>query len=417
MKAFSVLLVVFSLTAAALPQTDLPETLAKNRSIVRVVDGSLQGEGAEILLREGRNSQFFLIGESHGIAELPLLASALFEALNPHGYEYFAIETGPITASRIEEMAREPGGMAGFNFEFPLSLPFFNFQEEAAFVESVLKRSKNRKNALWGLDQEFAASAAIHLPRLLELAEDTRSRSIVRPFAEKASTEIDRIIASGNPSEAFLGSATDEDLEKLESAFKGTANSEAKEILEELRASRDIYRMFFTGKGYESNLERSRLMKGHFTSYYERAGGNARKPKVLFKFGSNHMTRARNYTNVFDIGSLASAIADGNGSSSFHLYVVATSGSQNRYIPFHKNEADKQKKIVPETSFADLDPFLGIADKENWTLVDLRPLRPLIHGGKLKDLPRGFADLVWGFDAVLLMPNVKASTLFDTRLD
>ncbi|HEV7646061.1 MAG TPA: hypothetical protein VGO50_19145 [Pyrinomonadaceae bacterium] len=90
-------------------------------------------------------------------------------------------------------------------------------------------------------------------------------------------------------------------------------------------------------------------------------------------------------------------------------------GTQNSYVPFLGNVADKEKKVeIRENSgLFDGRAFLQLKNGKDWAVIDLRPLRPLVHAGEIKDLPRGFADLVWGFDAVLIIPETKAATLFE----
>jgi hypothetical protein len=184
----------------------------------------------------------------------------------------------------------------------------------------------------------------------------------------------------------------------------------------ELRESREIYKKNFEGAGYDSNLQRSILMKRHFMAYYNRAAAQrGTQPKVLFKFGANHVKRGRNFTNVYDMGNLVSELAAANGSASFHLFVLPLGGTQNSYVPFLANAADKEKKVeIRENSGAfDGRAFLQTKNGKDWAVIDLRPLRPLVSAGNIKDLPRGFADLVWGFDAILIIPETKAATLFE----
>ena len=172
--ALSAFLVVTVLASSLVAQDPLIEALAKQKHIVKLEDGKLTGKGAELLLKEAKSSQFFLIGESHGIAEMPILTTALFKQLNPHGYDYFAIETGPITARRIESFARKPSGFTYFNKKYPFALPFFNLKEEAKMIEDVLNMTNGAKSTLWGLDQEFAASPHFHIVRLNELAPECK---------------------------------------------------------------------------------------------------------------------------------------------------------------------------------------------------------------------------------------------------
>ena len=156
------------------------------------------------------------------------------------------------------------------------------------------------------------------------------------------------------------------------------------------------------------------LMKKHFMDYYNRVSHKKKLPKVLFKFGANHMTRGINYTKVYDIGNFVSELANANGSKSFNLLVIPTSGTQNRWVPFIPDESLKRKAIKgTDSSFGDISALVALSDGGKWKLVDLAPLRNPIHYRKVKNLPKGFLNLVYGFDAVLLLPNATASTNFE----
>lgn len=409
--------VVVQLSAQTNPNADLIEQLKKNSRAIKLENNQLVGDGANFLLDEAKSSQFFLIGEDHGISDLPIFTQTLFKSINPFGYQTFATETGPLTANYLQKMAlqlQSQKTFTDFNAQYPWGMPFYNWKEETQMAEFIVKNSNNKNQVLWGLDQEFILSSAFHFKRLTEIAPK-EAQEIANEYYEKTKNEFAQIVKNKNPGLAFLTSAKAEDFDKLEAAFKNS-NEEAKTILRELRESWEIYQKNSTGRGYESNLQRSAFMKRHFTDYYNKALAKHKSPpKILFKFGANHTKRGKNYTDVHDIGNFVAELAAGNNSKSFHLFVQAVSGTQNSYLPFLENIADKQKKIElkEDAWIMDARVFLEIADSKNWTVIDLRPLRPLISGRKLKELPRGLADLIWGYDAVLIMPNVKAATVFE----
>ena len=395
-------------------QDRLSEILSKKQYAIKIENGQLSGPASDFLAREAVNAQFFLIGEPHGSADVPLFASALFMLLQPKGYTHIALETGPITARRMESLAGKSDGFSTFNFQNPFGLPFYNWKEEAAFLESAYAANGKKGDVFWGLDQEFMASSSFHLQRLYELAPGKTAKSIVKEYLDKATSEFGRVVAAKNPGLMFLASAKSEEFDRLSAAFKRPKNEEAFAILSELRESSEIYQKIFTGRGYESNQQRAKLMKKHFTAYYMAAAQRETRPKVMFKFGANHIKRGRNFTNVFDIGNYVSELADSNDTGSFHLLIMATGGTQNTYVPFGSPESDKAKKVDPVkgNSFGDISPLLKLSEAKGMCIVDLRPLRPLISSGQLVDLPNGFAELAWGYDAVLLIPNVRASTFF-----
>jgi hypothetical protein len=380
--------------------------------------GSIQGPGVDFLVQQGKESQFFLIGEDHGIAELPLVTGALFQRLWEFGYEHLAVETGPLTAAILEGSARKSKpeeAFAALNKAHPFSLPFFNWKQEAELLEKVVP-SCPRPPALWGVDQEFILSPVLHFERLVELAPDRYTKTLAEEYQHQAATDYDRLVKTKDPTNIYLAKATDEDLERLEAAFRTKAGAaEAARISLELRQSARIYREFNSSEGYASNLHRSELMKAHFTRYYEHAAQDGRKPKVVLKFGATHVRKGRSYSNVYDLGNMVAELAAMSGSQSFHVFVIAVSGTQNHYLPFVGDEKQKTAPIdlAGTYSFLDVAPFEELAKNEGNVVVDLRPLRPGLSGGSVKVPGKGLADLIWGYDAVLILKDVHAATLFE----
>jgi hypothetical protein len=353
----------------------------------------------------------------HGIAENPLFAAAVLQELNRFGYKYFASEIGQLSVDRLQMEAGKKSFnvvLAEFNRRYPFSLPFYTWQEEGVLLEAALKLPHSKVPTVWGLDQEFFFSPIFHFERLRELAPNPKAKQIVEEYYQKTQVELAKSIESKNPSGAFIVTAKAADFDKLEAAFSAK-DTEARRILRDLQESAEIYQKNFRGEQYANNLQRSRLLKRRFMEYYNAALKAQKSPKVFFKFGAGHVMRGRNYVNVFDIGNLASEVAEANGLSSFHILILALGGQQNKFLPFVGNEADKRKELDASKvySYFDVLPFRDIADSTaTWQIVDLRPLRTHLGTKKLGNLPNGLTDLITGFDAVLLIKEGTPATLF-----
>jgi hypothetical protein len=397
----------------------LADELARHRYGLTLENVELGGDGATFLLDEARASEFVLIGEDHGFAEMPRFTAALFRALEPSGYHHLVVEAGPITGRYITRMATDKDpqrAFADFNRTYPFALPFYSWREEADMLATAAAAAKGVDEPIWALDQEFILSPQVHLERLVALAPDANARAVATKYYEKVRTEVSRMVESKNPSMVFLASATADDFKRLDAAFHAAPGSEAGRILSELETSWEIYQGQFNGHGYESNTQRSALMKAHFMEYYNRAlrAENA-PPKAVFKFGAYHMKRGQSFINVFDVGNLASELAVANGSHSFHVLVVMAAGTQNTYLPFVGDPAAKQKPYDPIAvfDFMDVKPLLETVVKGAWTVLDVRPLRPLLAGGKLGKIDRGLEAAIFGYDAIIVVPTAHAATLFE----
>lgn len=121
---------------------------------------------------------------------------------------------------------------------------------------------------------------------------------------------------------------------------------------------------------------------------------------------------------------MTAGLAEINNTKSFHLLILPLAGTWNAYRPFAGAQVDKVKSIDAE--YFTISPrfklgepynpklFLDISGKnENCFVLDLRALRPLLADKKSEGISEGFEEIVWSFDAVLIMPRVTASTLLN----
>ena len=122
-------------------------------------------------------------------------------------------------------------------------------------------------------------------------------------------------------------------------------------------------------------------------------------PRVVLKFGASHMMRGRTFTNVFDLGMLASEVAQMHGGESFGVLMMGGPGSLRAQI----DPRDMGTMQIP-VDMAQADwahPFLNAALPEDWTVFDLRPIRPRIR--QLGDLSDRLRQVLYGFDALVVL--------------
>jgi hypothetical protein len=122
-------------------------------------------------------------------------------------------------------------------------------------------------------------------------------------------------------------------------------------------------------------------------------------PRVMMKFGASHMMRGRTFTQVFDLGTLASEIADVHGSRSFGVLMLGGAGTLHAMIdPRAFTTAEAPVDMATE---AWAKPFFDAADLQRWTVFDLRPIRARIP--RLGTLPDEMLQVLYGFDAVVVL--------------
>ena len=378
-------------------------------------DGHLIGSGADSLAAEARANQFILVGEDHGIREVPEFVGALFELAKPAGYRHLAVEVGPFTGLMLEDMMRASEGQRNLDAFLarytPYSVPFFFWREEAQMLERVVKSLPGQKDVVWGLDQEFMISPTYLFDVIAEYAPAGRLIAMDRARVSRRGDSV--LIKNGDPSQLWMLTVTDTDIAKLRDVFRYPP---ANTIIDEIATSRDIYRKFAARAGYESNQQRDDLMKTHFVARYRGAQKNGEStPRAIIKLGANHVFRGPSITDTYEIGSFVPEFAQSEGGHAINVLLLVKRGTWNAYRPFGSKEADKTKPYDVLTSeeykVFDLSSLLAAGSDSSWTLLDLRPARRMAANGQLKvnTLAR---RLLTSFDAVVVVPEGHASVYF-----
>lgn len=376
--------------------------------------GRLAGEGGSALLAAARESQFVLIGEEHGIAESAHIATALVQALRPEGLRYLLAEIGPIAARDVERLARAGDDERWNEFyrRAPFSVPFFWFAEDIALAET-LAADNDAGPVIWGVDQEFVLSPALHLTALADAAQGETSRARIETLLAAEFDALAQLVAERNPETApllmFSGPAVFEELRQL---LDG--NADALTRVGALAESHSIYALFNQGRGFENNARRAQLMKRLFAEYLRASEEGPAQARVLGKVGANHAQRGLSATHVLDIGNHLAELAAWNGTRSLHVLIVPVGGAKNMVLPFSGPEAG----AVP-VRCDDLGPFVPLCHAagsiEGWQYADLAALRTRL--GEVRALDPELVDIVLGFDAAVFLDRATPATMVPGNLE
>jgi hypothetical protein len=389
---------------------NLAAKAAQNRYPVALKDGALSGRGWEMLLEEGRKSRFFLVGEEHGIAEVPLVVRELFRALQPAGYSHLALEISPPMAQALDATVRGEDGvgkLAKFFTDNPPGVAFYTLQEEAgmlAAVRAVPGVATGTTPVLWGLDYEMMADHYL-FDGVRRRAPEGVAKAAAEALYEKSGAAFAKVVKDHNPSAFFSFSNPPEIFAELRRAWP-QPDPESARALDTIETTLAINQLFAAGRGWESNDLRARFNRGNFLrALNEAKAAGEKEPRVIFKFGANHMTRGRNMTEVFDLGNLAAEIAAAEGSQAYHLMVVGGAGTEHAiFNPMALTYEPAPVELAVEEA---MKPLFDQALPEGWTLIDLRALRPLLSDARTTD-PE-LMRMVHGYDGLLILSGSHAS--------
>ena len=370
-------------------------------------DGArFSGPAWDLLVERGRSAQFFLLGEDHGIAENPKLAAALYAALAPAGYEKLAVEISPPMAAELDA-AVTAGGVDGLRRLFAdpgAQVAFFGMAEEAELLAAV-RRASPAGPFLWGLDYEVGGDRRL-IARLEGASKPAAASAALAGLKAASDASWAQYEETRSPQFIFSFSG-DPALVRAVRAAWPDPDPHSGWILDTLEETFEINRLWVSQQGHESNLRRARFNRANLLRYWRAERARDRAPRVMFKFGAGHMVRGLSQTAVFDIGTLAPEIAATVGGEAYHLLVLPGAGAQ---VAGFDPTAWTYRPGPAGDYGQGLEPILGQALPDAFTLIDLRPLRSLIPGHRLAAAGTDLSRLVHGFDAVLVMSGSTPST-------
>jgi hypothetical protein len=378
---------------------------SENRHRIDLAEGTFSGPGWDWLLARGREAQFFLIGEQHGIAENPKLAAALFRALAPAGYAHAAIEISPPMAAEYDRVLLAGGidAFRRFYAEPGNQAAFFGMREEAEWLAAAVAAVPGNRPVLWGMDYEVGADR--HLIRMLKAKPRPAAATTALNALETASTASwARYAETHNPQFIYSFAGDPGLVETLRAAWP-RADADTRRILDTLQGTFEINQYWTQNRGWDSNARRAQLMHANFLAYWRAEKAAGRSPRLMMKMGSYHMMRGLTGTGVFDLGTLVPEIAALEGTKAFQLLVLNGPGTQTAQF----DPAAFTYRSAPESEMHDtLAPLIGRSFERGFTLFETAPLRGIARPGA-EGVDNDLALAVHGFDAILILTGSTPS--------
>lgn len=344
-----------------------------------------------ILQKEAQNSQFIGLAEVHQSEQLSFFTTAFLKVLKKEGFNNFALEIGAHSTKILEELSQEPtktsANLKALNTKYGKNkFPFIPFifidkKADALFIEEAAKLDFN----LWGIDREYEFSYLMHLDKLYE--KSTKTPVITKAY-QKARKVMNKIAFKDKVSgEAKFCWLLHE--QTLQSFFETLSyDATLQHYIKELQNSWELYCRFMQKRNGSS--ARAAYMRSKFDSLYTIAQTKEKLPKVLVKLGGVHLTHGISQYNRYDVGK--------------HLHEKAKTNQTNflaiRHVYRYRNGKDQiAKKGWDRTRF-----LMQLGKKEEWTLIDLRPIKKLVEMQQLQ-VDKGTAWELQNYDWFLISPN------------
>ncbi len=355
--------------------------------------------GADSLLAALGNAHFVALGELHYRTRLGELTETLLRTLEPNGFGHFAVETGPYSARKLQQLIRAgKNEVSAFYATYSsrmydiVPIPFFKGETDFRFLAAA----DSLGYELWGLDQEFYFSYTYLIDELAKLAGDSFSQDQQR-LHRKLKRKLYWLDRRNQFRELFISSfhrscrlKNDADFQSYLESFAGFDNPDIEQITVALRKTLEIYCMAEQGKASEP--VRISYFKQNFDRNFEAALDSNPEPKVFLKMGSYHMGRQQSPLNLYDIGNHVAKFAESRDESSVHITYL------NRFLD--------GRDVTGRRGWEASGRFVSFGDKEKWTLTDLRPIRAKLTDGILTGTASSFEiTTIQNYDFIIIAPE------------
>jgi erythromycin esterase-like protein len=395
---------LLSLSAHAQDST-LTRFIRQNSAPFTPLKHQFTGPGWATLQQAISQSQFVLLGEEpHGAAEIPGFADAVAQVLQPQA---LVAEISPYEAQQLNQLAAQPGLPTAYQQRYPFSLSFYSWTEEFAFAQALQRRGV----PVVGIDMLYVGNSGHLLAQMADLAHEKRVQLALRRLAHTYLTHDRQVYQPGSSTPFYLRTRSPAALDSLVT-LTAHESPQLQQMAQALATSYAISRTYQTHTplptGFSGHQARVNLLKRTLLSYLKssQTGTTPRLPKLLFKFGTNHVGRDRALdSNVFDIGNLMANLADAQDSRSLHLLVVGKQGTQNTTDTF--DHAQNSSPLTPQDN-AYLELFFRHSGPA-WQLVDLRPARQALTKHQLTVQSPLLERTLLNFDYLIVIPTVTAS--------
>jgi hypothetical protein len=286
------------------------------------------------------------------------------------GYRNIAAELSPWAAHQLEFAPVDSGSAVLGSWS----------KEEARFAHSV---GGTTQAVVWGCDIDEGQ------PHLLirDLAAANPSNPALQKMIEITKTGYSRPEAP--------------ELLKLAQSATGIKDQTINDasLYASVVATLEVERDRFNRDRLSASVRRESLMKNLFLVHYQKSAASGLKPKVLFRFGQNHLHRGYDRRGVSTLGNFVAEFALAQHTTSFHVAAFAAGG---KYFLGKTVDADQRKD---DPAFE----LLASVAQHPATVFDLRPLRVVLHQIPEKERSPALNSLIYwadSYDAIICYRQV-----------
>jgi len=371
-----------------------------HKIVFKLNNTTFSGAGWDLLTTEINKAQFVLIGEQHGEAEVPLFTGKVAEILKPKA---LVIEIDPYTANELKKVGSDQKLYNKVLKENPYAFSFYSWQQEMDLITKLQLTGAD----IWGLNEINFLSIGTFFNTLSDNAKSVSNKKAAATLAKQSIDNDQPIYAGGNFSKLSVFQLKESTVDSLLLLFKNES-AICKKMLTDLKMSLPI----FKNTSYQKRVN---LMQKNLLNYLHNniTADAIEVPKLLFKFGANHVTRTNDLTNTFEVGNLADQLAGAAGTKTLHILVFGKSGTINNMTVADNKKAVESYDLLNDKDLKMFGQFTAPVVNDEWAVYDLRLMRKAIKAGKYQANHAQIKAMAMGYDLLVTFAKTTASRFIE----
>ena len=238
------LLLTGLLTTAAQAQDSTLTRLVRQHRLPLTQSGTrFGGSGWDQLRQDLAKSQFVLVGEDHGTAQIPVFTTALAQAFKPAAY---VAEIDKYQAQDLNTLAAQPAPPTAYVRQHPMGLSFYSWQEEYALAHYL----RSQHVPILGIDQVSQLATGRFFERLSAQVKSPAAQAYLLGRAQAYQAQDRATMQRGSGSFSIVQRPAA--LDSLRALLR-PAGPEARRMVEDFARSGAIYQRQYSGKGGTSS--------------------------------------------------------------------------------------------------------------------------------------------------------------------
>lgn len=362
--------------------------------------GNFEGPGWEFLQKEIATTQFLMIGEQHGEAEIPVFTTRIAEIFKPTA---LVTEIDPFSAMRLKKLSVQPEKYSSHFKQNPYDFAFYSWEPEM----ELARQMQLKKIDIWGLNELNTMGLGSFFEMLANEAKSPANRKKALQKKEECFKWDLPIYQDLNRYGDFRGyHITTAAVDSLLIDFQKESKL-SKQMLNYLKLSIPAF-------GNRSYRLRTNLMKKNLMNYLSPyiTSDEIKVPKLLFKLGANHLPRTNDLKGVFEVGNLADNIAASANKKPLHILIYGKEGTINVMGPVNNKLAIQPNTDDKGDDLGMLSPFTAKLKNKEWATFDLRPIRNAVFMGKLK-ISEPMKEWINGYDLLVVFSESTGSRFIE----